>query len=40
MYILGISEFYHDSDDCILKDGEIIADAQEERFIRSRNHYV
>ena len=33
-YILGISAFYHDSAACILKDGEIIAAAQEERFTR------
>ena len=31
MYILGISAFYHDSGACLLKDGEIIAAAQEER---------
>ena len=31
-YILGISAFYHDSAACILKDGKIIAAAQEERF--------
>jgi hypothetical protein len=30
--ILGISAFYHDSAACILKDGEIIAAAQEERL--------
>ena len=30
MYILGISAFYHDSAACLLKDGEIIAAAQEE----------
>ena len=34
MYILGISAFYHDSAACLLKDGEIIAAAQEERFTR------
>ena len=34
MYILGISAFYHDSAACILKDDEIIAAAQEERFTR------
>jgi carbamoyltransferase len=31
MYILGISAFYHDSATCLLKDGEIVAAAQEER---------
>ena len=34
MHILGISAFYHDSAACLLKDGEIIAAAQEERFTR------
>ena len=37
MYILGISSFYHDSAACIIKDGEIIAAAQEERFTRKRH---
>ena len=35
--ILGISEFYHDSAACILKDGKIIAAAQEERFSRKKH---
>jgi len=35
--ILGISAFYHDSAACILKDGEIIAAAQEERFTRKKH---
>jgi carbamoyltransferase len=37
MYILGISCFYHDAAACLLKDGEIIAAAQEERFTRIRH---
>ncbi len=37
MYILGISAFYHDSAACLLKDGEIIAAAQEERFTRRKH---
>jgi carbamoyltransferase len=32
MYILGISCYYHDSAACLLKEGELIAAAQEERF--------
>ncbi|MDB0018001.1 carbamoyltransferase [Planktomarina temperata] len=36
MYILGISAFYHDSAACLLKDGEIVAAAQEERFTRKK----
>ena len=37
MYILGISCFYHDSSACILKDGKIIAAAEEERFSRKKH---
>ena len=37
MYILGVSAFYHDSAACLLKDGEIIAAAQEERFTRKKH---
>ena len=37
MYVLGISAYYHDSAACILKDGEIIAAAQEERFTRKKH---
>ncbi|MBF0594277.1 MAG: carbamoyltransferase [Candidatus Omnitrophica bacterium] len=36
-YILGISAFYHDSAACLLRDGEIIAAAQEERFTRKKH---
>lgn len=36
MYILGISCFYHDSSACLIKDGVIIAAAQEERFNRDK----
>lgn len=36
-YILGISAFYHDSAACLLKDGDIIAAAQEERFTRKKH---
>ena len=37
MYILGISAFYHDSAAAVIKDGEIIAAAQEERFTRIKH---
>ena len=37
MYILGISAFYHDSAACLIKDGEIVAAAQEERFSRKKH---
>jgi carbamoyltransferase len=36
MNILGISAFYHDSAAALLRDGEIIAAAQEERFTRKK----
>ena len=35
--ILGISAFYHDSAAAIIKDGNIIAAAQEERFSRKKH---
>ena len=37
MHILGISAFYHDSAACLVRDGEIIAAAQEERFTRKKH---
>ncbi|MFC1800045.1 carbamoyltransferase N-terminal domain-containing protein, partial [Candidatus Eisenbacteria bacterium] len=37
MDILGISAFYHDSAACLIRDGEIIAAAQEERFTRKKH---
>jgi len=39
MNILGISAYYHDSAAALLRDGEIVAAAQEERFIRKK-HYA
>ena len=35
--VLGISAFYHDSAAAIVRDGEIIAAAQEERFSRRKH---
>src|SRR5712691_3124526 len=35
--ILGLSAFYHDSAACLVRDGEIIAAAQEERFTRRKH---
>jgi len=37
MIILGISAFYHDSAAAIIKDGRIVAAAQEERFTRRKH---
>ena len=37
MYILGISAYYHDSAAVLIKDGNIVAAAQEERFTRKRH---
>ena len=39
MNILGISAFYHDSAACLVRDGEIIAAAQEERFSRIKHDH-
>lgn len=39
MYILGISAYYHDSAACLIKDGKIIAAAQEERFTRKKHDF-
>ena len=36
-YILGISAFYHDSAACLVRDGQIVAAAQEERFTRVKH---
>ena len=37
MNILGISAYYHDSAAALLRDGEIVAAAQEERFTRKKH---
>jgi carbamoyltransferase len=37
--ILGISAFYHDSAACLVRDGEIVAAAQEERFTRIKHDH-
>ncbi len=37
MHILGISAFYHDSAAALVRDGEIVAAAQEERFTRHKH---
>jgi len=39
MYILGVSFGAHDPSACLLKDGKIIAAAEEERFTRSKHAY-
>lgn len=36
MYTLGISCYYHDSAACVLRDSEVIAAAEEERFSRKK----
>jgi carbamoyltransferase len=35
--ILGISAWYHDAAACLVRDGEIVAAAQEERFTRKKH---
>jgi carbamoyltransferase len=37
--ILGISAYYHDSAASLVKDGEILAAAQEERFTRKKHDF-
>ena len=37
IHVLGISAYYHDSAACLLRDGEPIAAAQEERFTRKKH---
>ncbi|WGJ14347.1 carbamoyltransferase [Methylocapsa sp. D3K7] len=37
MLVLGISSFYHDSAAALVRDGEIVAAAQEERFTRTKH---
>jgi len=39
MYILGISCFYHDAAAALIKDGDIVAAAQEERFTRKKHDF-
>src|SRR3974377_333100 len=36
-FILGLSAFYHDSAACLVRDGRILAAAQEERFTRKKH---
>jgi len=36
IYILGVSAYYHDSAACLIRDGHIVAAAQEERFTRKK----
>lgn len=40
MFILGISAYYHDSAAALIKDGVIIAAAQEERFTRQKHDHT
>lgn len=37
MYTLGINAVYHDSAACLVKDGEVLAAAEEERFTRKKH---
>ena len=39
MNIVGISAYYHDSAAALIRDGEIVAAAQEERFTRKKNDH-
>ncbi len=35
-HILGVSAYYHDSAACLIREGEVVAAAQEERFTRKK----
>ncbi len=37
MNVLGVSAFFHDAAACLVRDGEIVAAAQEERFTRKKH---
>src|SRR5689334_21668998 len=37
MYTLGINAVYHDSAACLVKDGRVLAAAEEERFTRKKH---
>ena len=39
VHILGISAYYHDSAACLVRNGEILAAAQEERFTRKKGDH-
>ena len=39
MYILGVSCYYHDSAAALLKDGELVAAAEQERFSRRKHDF-
>lgn len=39
MYILGISCFFHDAAAALLKDGDLVGAAEEERFTRKKHDY-
>ena len=37
MYVLGLSFFYHDGSAALVKDGVVLAAAEEERFSRRKH---
>ncbi|HEX9869474.1 MAG TPA: carbamoyltransferase N-terminal domain-containing protein, partial [Candidatus Tectomicrobia bacterium] len=39
MYILGISCYYHDAAAALIKDGMLVAAAEEERFSRVKHDF-
>lgn len=39
MDILGLSFFYHDAAACLLREGEVLAAAAEERFSRKKHDF-
>ena len=39
LYILGISCYYHDAAAVLLRDGQLVAAAEEERFTRIKHDF-
>src|SRR3989344_5354409 len=39
MYVLGLACYYHDASACLIKDGKVIAAAEEERFTRKKHDF-
>jgi carbamoyltransferase len=39
LHILGVSAYYHDSAACLVRDGRVVAAAQEERFTRRKHDH-
>ena len=38
MYVLGVNSYFHDASVCLIRDGEIVAALEEERWYRDDKH--